>query len=205
MKLRLKIFKDKLSVLQKLQTTNMSIARSNKITKTISDKLSVLQNLHIQNMGFLKSKKTETISKKVEEIETEIPVFMTLSKLDWDNNEIHAGIIKDPTAKGGLRYQVIEPVLSERDKKAFEIIKKLLITELSVSLTEIKSKKDAEHRLKLKITSMIKKYRLKIPPKSIEKINYFAVRDFVHLGKIEPLMRDHMIEEISCDGTNIPI
>jgi len=177
--MRLKILKDKLSVLQKLQIQTKNIVKSNKITKTISE--------------------------KVEEDETKIPQFMTLSKLDWDNNEIHAGIIKDPTAKGGLRYQVIEPVLSERDKKAFEIIKKLLITELSVSLTEIKSRKDAERRLKKKITSMIKKYRLKIPPKNIEKINYFAVRDFVHLGKIEPLMRDHMIEEISCDGTNIPI
>ncbi len=164
--MRLNILKDKLSVFQKLQTQTKNIVKSKRITR-------------------------KTIS-KVEE-ETNIPQFMTLSKLDWDNNEIHAGIIKDPTAKGGLRYQVIEPVLSERDKKAFEIIKKLLITELSVSLTEIKSKKDAERRLKKKITSMIKKYRLKIPPKNIEKINYFAVRDFVHLGKIEPLMRDHMI------------
>ena len=86
-----------------------------------------------------------------------IPQFMTLSKLDWDNNEIHAGVIKDPTAKGGLRYQVIEPILSDRDQKAFEIIKKLLVTELSVSLNEIKSKKDAERRRKSKIASMIKK------------------------------------------------
>ncbi len=68
---------------------------------------------------------------------------MTLSKLDWNNNEIHAGIIKNSTAKGGLRYQVIEPVLSERDQKAFEIIKKLLMSELIVSLHDIKSKKDA--------------------------------------------------------------
>ena len=30
-------------------------------------------------------------------------------------------------------------------------------------------------------------------------------RDFVYLGKIEPLMHDPMIEEISCDGTNIPL
>jgi len=174
--------------------------------KIFKDRLSVLQKLQIQNKNIVKSKKntTKIISEK-KEFETKIPQFMTLSKLDWDNNEIHAGIIKDPTAKGGLRYQVIEPVLSDRDQKAFEIIKKLLITELSVSLTEIKSKKDAERRLKKKIASMIKKYRLKIPPKNIEKINYFAVRDFVHLGRIEPLMRDHMIEEISCDGTNIPI
>ncbi len=178
--MRLKIFKDKISILQKIQYDNKNILKSSK-------------NL------------PDNTSKLNEENGNKIPQFMTLSKLDWDNNEIHAGIIKDPTAKGGLRYQVIEPELSERDQNAFEIIKKLLITELSVSLGEIKSKKDAERRLKNKIFAMIKKYRLKIPPKNIEKINYFAVRDFIYLGKIEPLMRDHMIEEISCDGTNIPI
>jgi len=179
MKLKFNIFKDSLSALQKLQPIKKLETKPNEIqVKTVSEEL---------------------------EDDFKIPKYMTLSKLDWDNNEIHAGIIKDPTAKGGLRYQVIEPVLSERDQKAFEIIKKLLMTELTVSLHDIKSKKDAERRLKKKITSMIKKYRLKIPPKNIAKINYFAVRDFVHLGKIEPLMRDHMIEEISCDGTNIPI
>ncbi len=178
--MRLKIFKDKISALQKIQYDSRSILKSNKSSPDNTTRLN-------------------------EENKNKIPQFMTLSKLDWENNEIHAGIIKDPTAKGGLRYQVIEPELSERDQNAFEIIKKLLITELSVSLGEIKTKKDAERRLKNKIAAMIKKYRLKIPPKNIEKINYFAVRDFIYLGKIEPLMRDHMIEEISCDGTNIPI
>lgn len=178
--MRLNIFKSKISALQKIQHDDKNIV---KINEGVS----------------------ENLSKFIEDDEKKIPKFMTLSKLDWDNNEIHSGIIKDPTAKGGLRYQVIEPVLTERDQKAFEIIKKLLMTELSVSLGEIKSKKDAERRLKNKISIMIKKYRLKIPPKNIEKINYFAVRDFIYLGKIEPLMRDHMIEEISCDGTNIPI
>jgi len=179
LKLKFNIFKDSLSALQKIQPINKTSAKINKINSN----------------DILKEKKDEI----------SVPQYMTLSKLEWDNNEIHAGIIKDPSAKGGLRYQVIEPVLSERDQKAFEIIKKLLMTELTVSLHDIKSKKDAEKRLKKKIASMIKKYRLKIPAKNIAKINYFAVRDFVHLGKIEPLMRDHMIEEISCDGTNIPI
>jgi len=178
--MRLNIIKDKISVLQKIQYDHKNIVKSNE-------------------------NKVEKTSQFVKENEKKIPQFMTLSKLDWDNNEIHAGIIKDQTAKGGLRYQVIEPILTERDQKAFDIIKKLLMTELSISLGDIKSKKDAERRLKNKIAIMIKKYRLKIPPKNIERINYFAVRDFVYLGKIEPLMRDHMIEEISCDGTNIPI
>jgi len=31
------------------------------------------------------------------------------------------------------------------------------------------------------------------------------IRDFVYLGRIEYLMRDHMIEDVSCDGPKIPI
>ena len=130
LKMRLNIFKDKITVLKAIHT-DKNILNTNK-----------------------DSNKTLGIN---EETENKIPQFMTLSKLDWDNNEIHAGIIKDQSAKGGLRYQIIEPILSERDQKAFEIIKKLLMTELSVSLGEIKSKKDAERRLKNKIASMIKK------------------------------------------------
>jgi len=134
-----------------------------------------------------------------------VPQFMSISKLDFDKYDVRAGLIKDPTADGGIRYQIIEPVLTERDEKALEIIKKLLMTELSVSMGEIKSKKEAEYRLGAKIDRMIKNYRLSIPKKNIAKIKYYAIRDFVHLGKIEPLMRDHMIEEISCDGTGIPL
>jgi flagellar protein FlaI len=133
------------------------------------------------------------------------PKFISVAKLNFDNAEIHGGVTKDPTAKGGLKYVVIEPTLSERDKEKFEIIKKLLMTELSVSLHDIKSKKNAEIRLTKKIAQLIRKYKLEIPAKNVSKITYYAIRDFIHLGKIEPLMRDHMVEEVSCDGTNIPL
>ncbi|MDH3276839.1 MAG: type II/IV secretion system ATPase subunit [Nitrosopumilus sp.] len=134
-----------------------------------------------------------------------IPQFMTLAKLDFDRFDVRAGLIKDPTAKGGIRYQIIEPALTMKDEQALGIIKKLLMTELSVAMGEIRSKKEAEYRLSKKIDRLIKTYRLKIPEKNIAKIKYYAIRDYIHLGKIEPLMRDHMIEEISCDGTNIPL
>ncbi len=134
-----------------------------------------------------------------------IPKFISVSKLNFDNAEIHGGVTKDPNAKGGLSYTIIEPTLSERDKRNFEIIKKLLMTELSVSLSEIKTKKGAEIKLTRKIAQLIKKYKLEIPSKNLSKITYYAIRDFIYLGKIEPLMRDHMVEEISCDGTNIPL
>ena len=142
--------------------------------------------------------------KIVEKEQKPIPKFISVSKLEFENAEIHGGVTKDAT-KGDLRYTIIEPTLSERDKKNFEIIKKLLITELSVSLNEIKTKKDAERKLTRKIGQLIKKYKLEIPSKNLSKITYYAIRDFIYLGKIEPLMRDHMVEEVSCDGTNIPL
>jgi len=141
----------------------------------------------------------------LEKIEKPIPKFISVSKLNFDNAEIHGGVTKDTSARGGLSYTIIEPTLSERDKKNFEVIKKLLMIELSVSLSEIKTKKAAEIKLSRKIAHLIKKYKLEIPAKNLSKITYYAIRDFVYLGKIEPLMRDHMVEEISCDGTNIPL
>ena len=105
--------------------------------------------------------------------------FLTISKLDFSGTEIHSGIIKDPTSIGGIRYVVIQPRLSIQDKKNFDIIKKLLMTELSISLTEIKSKKDAEKRLRKKIAQLIRKFKLEIPTKNFSKISYYAIRDFI--------------------------
>ena len=178
-----------------------------------------LHNLNFNPVNVIKSDLHKISNRKVNKLtiqdipdydvlekkENLIPKFISVSKLNFENAEIHGGVTKDPNAKGGLQYTIIEPTLSETDKKNFEIIKKLLITELSVSLSEIKTKHGAEMKLAKKISHLIKKYNLEIPTKNLSKITYYAIRDFIYLGKIEPLMRDHMVEEISCDGTNIPL
>ncbi len=173
-----------------------------KLTDPISSSLPYEKLEPEKPTKLLHQKKAETIPIEFDEI---APKFLTISKLDFSGTEIHSGIIKDPTSIGGLRYVVIQPRLSIQDKKNFDIIKKLLMTELSISLTEIKSKKDAEKRLRKKIAQLIRKFKLEIPTKNFSKISYYAIRDFIYLGKIEPLMRDHMVEEISCDGTAIPL
>ncbi len=139
------------------------------------------------------------------EIENLVPKFKTLNRIEFDDAEIYAGLIKDPTSKNGLRYVIIEPQMSKNDDVNFKVIKKLLISELDISLNNIKTKKDAAGELKSKILELIKKYNMEIPTRCLSKITYYAVRDFVYLGRIEPLMRDHLIEEISCDGVNVPL
>ena len=159
----------------------------------------------VQNSNLEKLTINNLPENNLEEVEKPIPKFISVSKLEFDNADVHGGVTKDTTAKGGYGYTVIEPTLSKRDKANFEIIKKLLMTELTVSLNEVKTKKSAERKITKKIAQLIKKYRLEIPSKNLSKITYYAIRDFIYLGRIEPLMRDHMVEEISCDGTNIPL
>jgi len=135
----------------------------------------------------------------------EMKNFITVSKTGYENYGVYAGIMRDHTAKGGKRYMIIEPTLTNKDKENFEKIRKMLMTELSIDLSDIKSRADAEERLKKKIVSMIDKYGLDIQRRDFRKIFYYAIRDFTRFGVIDPVMHDHMIEEISCDGTNIPL
>jgi flagellar protein FlaI len=77
--------------------------------------------------------------------------------------------------------------------------------EIDVNLKDIENKEKAENYLRQKIKELIKKYRTKIPEEAVDKLTYYIIRDFIGYGKIDPLMRDPLIEDISTDGVNIPI
>lgn len=131
--------------------------------------------------------------------------FLTISKLDYQEYPVYTGVVSDPTASGGKKYMIIEPTFTAKDKRNFETIRHILMSELTIDLNDIVTKKIAEKRLRRKIINIIKKYKIDIPPGSIHKIIYYSIRNFIYLGSIEPLMHDSMIEEISCNGVNIPI
>jgi len=77
--------------------------------------------------------------------------------------------------------------------------------EVDVNLKDIETKEKAENYLKEKAKEIIRKYRIKVPVESVDKLIYYIIRDFLGYGKIDPLMNDHLIEDISADGVNIPI
>jgi flagellar protein FlaI len=131
--------------------------------------------------------------------------FLSMTAIDILGCQIETGVAKSQESSVGMKFLVIEPPLNNKEKVAFEIIKKLLMTEMTVSISGIKDREQAQRRLKSKISRMVKEYNLNIPQKSLDKIIYYSLRDFVHMGKIEALMRDQMIEEISCDGVGVPI
>lgn len=117
---------------------------------------------------------------------------------------VYAAIINDPDTQK-TRYEIIEPTLQEDEEKQLKEIKKLLMDEIDVDLKEIETKEKAENYLKEQTKKTIKKYRIKVPSEAIDKFTYYVIRDFFGYGKIDPLMKDHLIEDISADGVNIPL
>ena len=117
---------------------------------------------------------------------------------------MYAAIVKDPETQK-TQYEVIEPTLQPEEENQLQQIKTFLMEEVDVSLKEIETKEKAENYLKHKIRETIKKYRIKVAPEGIDKLIYYVIRDFIGYGKIDPLMKDHLIEDISADGVNIPI
>jgi flagellar protein FlaI len=117
---------------------------------------------------------------------------------------VYAAIVKEPKTQKTL-YEVIEPTLHAEEEKKLQELKNFLMEEVDVNLKEIETKEKAENYLKEKTREIIKKYRIKVAPEAIDKLVYYVIRDFLGYGKIDPLMKDHLIEDISADGVNIPL
>ncbi len=98
---------------------------------------------------------------------------------------------------GSRKYIVAEPELTQEEEKIFEAVMQELINK--ISLIDLKE----ENQLIKNIEKSLSK--TKITPAQKSKIIYYIIRQIKGLDKIEPLMHDPLIEDIECDGTNIPI
>ena len=99
-------------------------------------------------------------------------------------------------------YHVVEPDLAPFEKKFLGEIKRRL-QDVLVGLEEISENK--EKIIKRKVNQIIADYSIPLETLSYHKILYFVIRDYVKVGRITPLMKDSLIEDISCNGWNSPV
>ncbi|MFQ5999832.1 MAG: type II/IV secretion system ATPase subunit [Candidatus Bathyarchaeia archaeon] len=121
-----------------------------------------------------------------------------------DEPYVYAAVVREPNTQR-IRYEVIEPTLLKGEEDQLKEIKAILIEEIDVNLKDVGTREKAEEYLKSKVREIIEDYRLKIAEEAVDKFMYYVIRDFIGYGKIDPLMKDHLIEDISADGVNIPI
>jgi archaeal flagellar protein FlaI len=113
-------------------------------------------------------------------------------------------IIQDPKT-GEHKYILDELQLDPMERGIYNRILEILLAEIQSPKGELD---DPRKFFAQEARKIVDKYRISLgwlPDVSWYKILYHAERDLVGFGKIDPLMHDPNIEDISCDGVNKPV
>lgn len=102
-----------------------------------------------------------------------------------------------------MTYNVIEPQMSPAEFATLGSIKEKLEEKLDVDFTAVGT--DAqENYLRMHFEDILELFGIMLTPEQKLKFEYYLFRDFIGFDKIEPMMHDPQIEDISCDGVMIP-
>ena len=105
---------------------------------------------------------------------------------------------------GELVYRIIEPELDQETAQLLDRIKDILQRTFDINFQELETE-EAQDYLREKIDMIVDKYDISLSNRQREVVRYYTKRDFAGLGKLQPLMNDTEVEDISCDGSDIPV
>ena len=108
-------------------------------------------------------------------------------------------------AEGGeLVYSNIEPQLSDDEKKILKRVSEAYDMLINVG-TVLANAEDKLQFLDETFKEIIKLYNIKLSDAEYKRLLYHVERDFVGYGRIDTLVNDRLIEDISCNGPNAPV
>ena len=140
---------------------------------------------------------TQKISKKLQDTPVD-DGLVVIQEYPLNAPFAYAAIVRDKI-RGNLTYLVKEPLLSEDEVGLLNRLKDLLLEVLDVGIQELDSKEQARRYLEKKCMELLERH-FKVSALTKEKILYYVIRDNYGFGKIDPLMHDALLEDISCDG-----
>ncbi|MGC8558674.1 MAG: type II/IV secretion system ATPase subunit, partial [Nitrososphaeria archaeon] len=110
---------------------------------------------------------------------------------------IYVGIGKD--VNGEIKYYVIEPALLPEDIAMLEEAKKLIFEKFPFTTGP---KLETYNKMVKFLDSEFQKRKKNF---NSEKLGYYIMRDMLGYGKIEPMLHDVDVEDISCNGAGLPV
>ncbi len=104
-----------------------------------------------------------------------------------------------------LIYVAREPELHPKLEKLLDKTIKELHERLDIDFKKVKVKKEVYEYLNKQIREIWQSFNLRISPQDALITKYYIFRNSVGFGKIDAIMKDPNIEDISCDGIGLPI
>jgi len=98
-------------------------------------------------------------------------------------------------------YNVMEPPMGEVQKKRLEQIEKNLEKLISSKIVAVKPE-EREDFLRQKFNDIIQMYNWKLTETYKDRMFFYLRKKYLGYDRIEVLMKDHYIEDVSCNGPN---
>jgi flagellar protein FlaI len=120
----------------------------------------------------------------------------------WLNAPYAYATITYDTEENEHRYEVVEPGLGEFE---LELLDRLFSDIRDPLLYRDDVSDDSAAALREELTLRLEEYGIEVEPESFYRLYYYLYRTFLGYGKLDPVMHDPHVEDISCDGSNLPI
>jgi flagellar protein FlaI len=130
--------------------------------------------------------------------------FKTVERYSLYEPFVHVAIVQNPST-GQFKYILDELQLDTLERGIYNRILDILIAEIGAPKEKIENPREFFANEAEKI---VNKYRISLgwlPDVSWSKVLYYAERDLIGFARIDPLMRDPNIEDVSCDGVEKPV
>ncbi|WP_435194377.1 type II/IV secretion system ATPase subunit [Natronomonas sp. EA1] len=119
----------------------------------------------------------------------------------WLNAPFSFAVITYDETENEHAYTVVEPALDALEQDLLET----LYTDVRNPLLYRETEGDPETILRTELRNRLEEYGVDIDVAGFYKLFYYLYRRFRGFGKLDPLMSDPHIEDISCDGYGIPL
>ncbi len=101
-------------------------------------------------------------------------------------------------------YEVIEPQLTAHERQLVDHLKTTLTKILGGDVGGL-SMADRRTYLRNESEAYFRSRGISLSPISLERVVYYVLRDFVGYGPVDALILDADVEDISCDGVEVPL
>ncbi|MCU4752304.1 ATPase, T2SS/T4P/T4SS family [Halobacteria archaeon AArc-curdl1] len=120
----------------------------------------------------------------------------------WVNAPFSYVVIQYDSRRSQHRYRTVEPQLDEDERLLLETLLEDVRDPLLYRDSETE---DVETVLLETIHEYLERYGAEVDMRSFYRIFYYIFRDFRGYGRLDPIMHDPHVEDISCDGYDLPI
>ena len=121
----------------------------------------------------------------------------------WVNEPFAYVSVLDDAESDDRRYRVTEPVLDEYEEYVLDELTKVLRNNLMYH--DVGEGEEKTETFTRRAGELVAAHTAAIEPLSVHKILYYLRRDFLDYERIDPILRDGKVEDISCDGTDVPV